>query len=788
MARCCLPIAFRPGAPAQGLILALLVLAAGPRAVAAAPRGEQVYKSLCARCHGPEGEGNAQEYPDPLTGDRSVMELTGYIEKEMPEDDPSKCVGEDAKAVAEYIHEAFYSPTAQARNRPARVELARLTVRQYQNALADLVGSFRGGSVWGDARGLKAEYYSAERLRGDQRVLERRFRPDQRVLERIDPTVNFDFGEASPLPEKLKPNQFSIRWQGALLAPESGEYEIRVRTEHAMRFWLNDLSRPLIDASVKSGSDTEYRAAKRLLAGHVYPLRLDFSKGRQIGNDQSKKADDKEPAVKATVALEWRLPKRVWEPIPARCLLPNSSPEVFVATAPFPPDDRSTGYERGTSISKAWEQATTEGAIEAAAYLGERLAELAGAREGAPDRAQRLREFCLRFAERAFRRPLTAALRQLYVDRQFSDGAPPEVAVKRVLLLVLKSPRFLYREAGGPGAEPFDAASRLAFALWDAPPDEELLRAARSGELGSREALARQAERMLADPRARAKIRQFFWQWLKADQVPELAKDRQRYPAFSPELAADLRTSLELMIDELVWSGNSDFRRLLLADALPMNGRLAQFYGVNLPADAPFQSVPLDPQRRRGVLTHPYVLANFAYTGASSPIHRGVFITRNLLGRVLRPPPEAVAPLAPEARADLTTRQRVALQTEAQVCMNCHAMINPLGFTLEHFDAVGRIRVEEQGKPIDASGSYVTKAGEPIQFKDAGELAQYLAGSEETHAAFVQQLFHYAVKQPIRAWGPVALPQLQQSFAQHDFSIRRLAVEIAVVAAQPPRE
>jgi mono/diheme cytochrome c family protein len=732
-------------------------------------RGAEVYKTLCASCHGADGMGTKDNYPDPLIGDRSVGELTTFIEKNMPEDEPGKCAGEDAKAVAAYIHEAFYSPAAQARNRPARVELARLTVGQYLSSVADLVGSFRSAQPSPADRGLRGEYFRS-----------RRFRGDNRVLERTDPQVKFDFGETSPVPDKLDPFQFSIRWEGSLWPPETADYELIVRTEHAARLWVNDKRQPLIDAWVQSGSQTEHRATIRLLAGRAYPLKLEFSKSQQGVADKQKKPD-KPP--KASIELAWKLPSRAIEPIPERCLAPQNAPEVFVASTRFPPDDRSYGYERATSISKAWEQATTDGAIEAAAYIAARLDELAGVAASAPDREPRLREFCGRFAERAFRRPLSDGEKQLYIERQFAKGGPPEAAVKRSLLLVLKSPRFLYRELAGQSGDQYDVASRLSFALWDSLPDEALLKAAAAGELATREQVVGHAERMLGDARARVKLREFFWRWFRADQAPELAKDPKEYPAFTVELATDLRTSLELLIDEVLWSESSDFRQLFLAEALPVNGRLAQFYGLSLPADAPFQRAPLDAGRRAGVVTHPYLLASFAYTATSSPIHRGVFISRNLLGRPLRPPPEAVAPLSVDAKPELTTRQRVELQTGSQTCMSCHAMINPLGFTLEHFDAVGRFRSEEKGKPIDSSGTYVTRAGQAVQFKDFRELAQYLADNEETRTAFVEQLFHYLIKQPIRAHGAGQLAELRKSFEQNGFHMRKLAAEIATAAA-----
>jgi hypothetical protein len=734
--------------------------------------GEQVYRSKCASCHGSSGEGS-REYARPLLGDKSTSQLTRLIERTMPEDDPGSCLGEEARSVAAYIHDAFYSKTAQARNKPARIELSRLTVRQYRNALGDLIGSFRESSQWdGKEHGLRGEYYKANH-----------FRNNDRVFTRIDPEVKFDFGVLAPQADKFSPQEFSISWKGSILAPETGEFEFIVKTEHSLRLWVNDNEHALIDAWVKSGNDTEYRASIYLVAGRTYPIRLDFSKGKQ-GVEDSKEKKAKAPAVKASIALEWKLPHRPPEVIPSGQLSPNRSPEQYVCTTPFPPDDRSVGYERGTSISKEWDQATTEGVLELTDYLAPRLKELAGAGPDSGDREAKLRDFCLKFAERAFRRPLTAEQKERYVFRQFSAGSDLETAVKRVVLLVLKSPRFLYRELDC--ADGFDVAARLSFGLWDSLPDSELMKAAASGKLKSREQIKAQAERMVNDIRTRAKLREFLHQWLKVEHVPDLAKDPSKYPGFDPSVASDLRSSLDLFLDDVIWSHSSDFRRLLLENQVYMNGRLATFYGVELPPDASFQKVTLDSGKRAGVLTHPYLLANFAYTSTSSPIHRGVFIARSVLGRSLRPPPEAVSPLAPDLHAGLTTRERVSLQTSPNACVTCHGMINPLGFGLENYDAVGRFRVDEKGKPVDVNGSYEPPNGEFHKYVGARELAGLLAESDESHDAFVQQLFHHMVQQPIRAFGARQLPELKKSFSDHHDSVRELLVEIVTASTVNP--
>ena len=159
-----------------GIVLLVRVVSA-----AEPPTGEIVFKAKCASCHGATGEGTSKNYPQPLIGDLSIGELTRYIKKTMPEDKPGTCVGEEAARVAEFIHGAFYSPTAQARNKPARIELSRLTVRQYRNAVADLIGSFRQGAKPDAQQGLRGEYFKSRRHNGKDRV-----------IERIDPVEELD--------------------------------------------------------------------------------------------------------------------------------------------------------------------------------------------------------------------------------------------------------------------------------------------------------------------------------------------------------------------------------------------------------------------------------------------------------------------------------------------------------------------------------------------------------------------------------------------------------------------
>ena len=133
--------------------------------------GEAIYQAKCASCHGAKGEGKTESYPHPLVGDRSIGELTEYISKSMPEDKPGTCVGEEALRVSRFIHDSFYSSTAQARNKPVRLELSRLTVRQYRNSIADVMAHFQGDGSSDRRSGLVGEYFKSRNVWGNDRVI-----------------------------------------------------------------------------------------------------------------------------------------------------------------------------------------------------------------------------------------------------------------------------------------------------------------------------------------------------------------------------------------------------------------------------------------------------------------------------------------------------------------------------------------------------------------------------------------------------------------------------------------
>ncbi|MEY4445183.1 MAG: hypothetical protein RL444_296 [Verrucomicrobiota bacterium] len=736
----------------------------------AAPRpGEVVYREDCMSCHGPVGQGVAGKSDEPLVGEKSVASLARYIAREMPENDPGTLSMADATASAEYIHQAFYSAEARARNHPPRIELAHLTVRQYRETIADLLGSLRGVTSTTESGGLAGVY--RERPERDPKMPDRN-RPEATFKKQVDPVIDFDFGDKAP--EKgTYAAQFSIGWTGSVLVPDTGEYEFRVTSPNGVRLYVNppengNEKNALIDLWVSSGKSRSAQAPIFLLGGRSYPVKIEFFKYK-----------DKTAALK----LEWRPPGGAWAVVPSANLSPAWSSHVHVVSVSMPPDDGSIGYERGSSVSREWTEAVAKGALQVSAQVGPHLFALAGTKADAPDRAEKLKAFSLRFAQLAYRRPLNDEQKADLAAIYAADVAP-EIAAKRAFIFTLSNPAFLY-----PGVGPQDdyaVASRLALALWDSAPDATLFRAAAAGQLKTDAQVRAQAQRMMKDARAKSKLRDFLHDWLHVEEGTEIAKDQKEYPGFDQAVVMDLRTSLDLFAESIVWSEKSDYRQLLLGDTILMNERLARFYGQKVEPGAGFQPVKMDAADRAGVLTHPYVLATFSYTKSTSPIHRGVFLTRNILGRMLKPPPMAIAFMDDKFDPSFTMREKVTELTSKPACMSCHVTINPLGFSFERFDAVGRLRATDNKKPVDPVSDYTAADGTVLKLTGARDVGVHAAESQAGQAGFVRNLFHSLVKQPPAAYSPELVGQLTEKFRADNFHVRNLAVEVAVVAALRP--
>ncbi len=744
----------------------------------ALPPGAAIYRKECASCHGKKGEGVAGKHDEPLIGRRNVAALAKYISKSMPEDKEGTIIGKDADDVAAYIFDAFYSPTAQLRNNPVHEDLSRLTVEQYQNSVADLIGRFQGGfdRPFGKTHGLKARYSGRFPVivgpilkpRNDKERAERN-RKERTSYEQTDKVVSFHWAAGSPDVNRLRPDDFTTRWDGSIFAPETGMYEFIVKTENGVRLFVNNSREALIDAWVTPGTNVrEEKKSIFLLGGRAYPISLEHLKFQEKS---------------ASVELHWKPPHGRQELVPEEMLEPQGRAATMVAVTQFPADDRSDGYERGTTISKEWEQATTQAAIEVMLYVETNLDSFTGSKAGKPDRAEKLKDFAKRFVETAFRHPLDDEQRKLFVDHHFDTAKSPDLAVKRVVLLALKSPRFLYPELANDGkTDDFAAASELSLTLWDSIPDSQLARSAAEGKLKTKEQIAAASRRMVADPRAKAKLRGFFQHWLELERAENSQKDPKAFPGFDATMLADLRESLWRFLEEVVWSDASDYRRLINADYLWLNERLGKYYGKDVKG-AEFQRVSFDPAQRAGIITHPYLLALHSYSRASSPIHRGVFLSRSVVGLSLKNPSVAVSFDNQKFDPTLTMREKVTQLTKSANCSVCHSMINPFGFSLEHYDAVGRWRTQDNNKPVNTLAEFDTDDGRAVKLSGPKDIADYCVGSPSAHRTFVRQLFFHIVKQSPLAFGERTLDELREQFEKNGFNIQKLLGDIATVAA-----
>ena len=721
--------------------------------------GARIYADKCAKCHGKKGQGVANEYDEPLNGDWPLEKLVRVITKTMPEEDPRLCIDKEAELVAKYIFKEFYSPQSHNLNSRPRIKLSRLTNRQFLHSVADLIGNFTGGSFINKSEGLKASYFNNRNLS-----------QNKQTVKKVNQVIDFDYGAATPFPNDInfKQEEFSIRWSGSVLAEETGDHKFIISSENGVRLWVNNMDLKLIEGWVSSGQRRELNGTVRLIGGRAYPIKIDYFKYK---------------SKSASVKLEWHPPHGTRQLLPTRNLSQNIADKTFILNQPFPPDDSSIGYKRGNSVSKKWDESATYAAIETANWIAENLDFLSKTTSKSPDRIIKTKQLGSRFTEYAFRRPLTIEEEQIFVHSRFESNKPETDSIKEVILLALKSPRFLYPDLGQ--LDDHTIAARLALGLWDSLPDVELAQAAAAGRLKNENQVRQQAMRMLHDPRTKAKLRSTMHHWLGLDYAEEIAKDRKKFPQYDKLLEADLRTSLNLFLDEIIWKKNgADYRALFNSKQLPLNSRLAKVYKVKYNGTiSGFSQSSFVNNKRAGVLTHPYLLTLYSYHNSTSPIHRGVFITRNLLGRSLKPPPEAVAFKDEEFDPNMSMREKVTQTTKAESCMTCHSIINPLGFSLENFDSIGRFRETDNGRPIETSSEYLTVEGTTIKINDPSTLAYHAINSPSAHKRFVEMLFNQVAKQPIQAYGTNTLSQLLNGFASSKYNIKYLLVEIAVVSA-----
>jgi mono/diheme cytochrome c family protein len=396
-------------------------------------------------------------------------------------------------------------------------------------------------------------------------------------------------------------------------------------------------------------------------------------------------------------------------------------------------------------------------------------------------------------ARRAFRRPVTDAdlnpLMAFYErgrrERDFDYG------VQSAIEAMLVSPDFLFRverdpKTAAPGAvyrlNDFELASRLSFFLWSSIPDDELLNLAEQGKLKDPLVLRRQTRRMLDDPRSQAFVSNFGGQWLHLRNLETITPDPDIFPNFDEGLRQSFRRETELFFESILRENRSVFD-LLDANYTFLNQRLAEHYGVRGVYGSQFRRVALSDPNRSGLLGQGSILTVTSYPNRTSIVQRGKWILENLLGAPPPPPPPDVPDLKPRGKDGrlLSMREQMDTHRANPVCASCHARMDPIGFALENYDAVGRWRTKDAGAVIDASG----KLPDGTKFNGPAELKKILLTGhrDEFVTTVTEKLLTYALGRGLEAYDAPAVRAIMREAARDDY--RLPALINAIINSKP---
>jgi len=402
------------------------------------------------------------------------------------------------------------------------------------------------------------------------------------------------------------------------------------------------------------------------------------------------------------------------------------------------------------------------------------------------------KEIISTLARRAFRRPVTdaelAMLLSFYESGRKQGGFEP--GIQLALDRILADPRFLFRiERDPPNAGPatvyrlsdIELASRLSFFLWSSIPDDELVKIATAGKLKDPAILEQQVRRMLADDRSDSLVSNFAAEWLQLPKLRGFVPDPEQFPDFDDNLRDAFVKETQLFIRHQM-RADSSVRDLLTANYTFANDRLAQFYGIPNVYGSHFRMVRFADQQRGGLLAQGSVLMATSYPNRTSPVLRGKWLLDNILGTPPPPPPPNVPPLK-ESGADgkpTSVRERMEEHRKNPACAGCHAKMDPLGFALENFDAIGQWRTTSDGLPIDASGSL----SDGTKFEGLDGLRKVVLGrGDQFIDTFTSKLLIYGLGREIEYYDLPAIRKIVRDAAPNDY--RWSSIIFGIVSSTP---
>lgn len=406
-----------------------------------------------------------------------------------------------------------------------------------------------------------------------------------------------------------------------------------------------------------------------------------------------------------------------------------------------------------------------------------------------------VKSFLNSFLPKAYRRPVTnsdiTAYQTLFTALR-KDSSDFKTALGDLIATILQSPEFLYRVEFGDSSRKvaggsleltaYEMATRLSYLFWGTMPDSSLLKAAESGELKTREGVAKHAARMIEDPKFRVVNNYFLDALLPINALTELERDKALYPSFNAQIGSLMYQETHKFLDHVLFDtdGEGKWSSAFSADYTFLNEKLADFYGISGVSGDDFQKVKVDGKTRLGLMTQGGFLAGTTHSSTTNPVFRGAFVMKKILCHKIPIPTGEIAALAtpPKPTEGTTARERFSQHSSDKVCAGCHAMMDPLGLTFENYDAVGLYRTQESGKTIDASGalpSFIHNGGDVL---NAVELSKRIAGSDETNQCFAKQWMTYAYGKPIDSDESCSESQLMNSFKDSGYNVKKMLLKL----------
>ena len=694
--------------------------------------GAELYQKLCASCHGKLGEGAGSPRLVPWT--RGADALVQIIDATMPKFDPARCVGTCAKDVAAFILSLETACDAPAFG-PRKLRL--LNRREYNATVNDLFGlsgpSGASCSTDGDCDVQKASCVGGTCV-ADSCNVETFIFPTNQQYGSVHVA-----GEFNGWPGTIAAGGYAMTYVPkknlyyAKHTLNNGTYQYKFVIDETN--WVPDPANPVKVPDGFGGSNS------------VLTLGCDAGGSGNGG------------------LYDW-----------AKDFPVESRPKGF---------NYDDNVDAGLVTSVHIEQYMK--AAEALAQKGvENIGQIVPCDYNA-DPGGCAKTFVTTFGERAFRRPLTDAEINKYTgivqgQAGFTEG------VRIALQVFLSSPYFLYRfEIGtdrGDGTfalTPYEVASALSYSLWGTMPDAQLIESAKSGKLGNAQGVAEEARRLLGDARAREVMGLFALQWLGVERVLTADKSTTLFPGYTAAQRQGFADETKRFVTHVMFDGTGKYPELLQSTYTFANDATGSIYGLPSGLGQTMTKVDQPAERRAGLLGHGSVLASYSHSDQSSPIRRGLFVRETLLCQEFGQPP-ANAGGVPDIDPNATTRERFAQHTADAVCHSCHQYIDDVGFGFERFDAIGRYRDTESGKPIDASGNMNDVEGMGTNTKGPyatlPELAAIIADSHSAKACFTEQVHRFATGRSESVTDLCALRNFEKTFESSGWDMRELVVSV----------